>query len=215
MPTSTFFRLPEEKRQRLLDAAWEEFSRTSFAEASINQIIHNARIPRGSFYQYFADKSDLFWYLLSGMREYFIAVLRDILRDAAGNLFCVPLRAFDRFVGKKGDADLVLGRCIQVMRLNQGMDFQHFLSNEPGLLPEEMLSQVDVEGFRRRDREFLSHVFFLNVAALAFAIMETLRDPEQWEDQRSILGQRVEIIRAGSLAQAEQETNVHTQQGGD
>ena len=40
MPTDTFFRLPEEKRQRLLDAAWEEFSRVSFADASINQIIH-------------------------------------------------------------------------------------------------------------------------------------------------------------------------------
>ena len=56
MPSNTFFRLPEEKRQRLLDAAWEEFSRVSFADASINQIIRAANISRGSFYQYFTDK---------------------------------------------------------------------------------------------------------------------------------------------------------------
>ena len=51
MPKSTFFRLPEEKRGRLMDAAWAEFTRVSFAEASINRIIRSAQIPRGSFYQ--------------------------------------------------------------------------------------------------------------------------------------------------------------------
>ena len=59
MPTSTFFRLPEEKRERLMDAAWAEFTSTSFTDASINRIIHSARIPLGSFYQYFQYKEDL------------------------------------------------------------------------------------------------------------------------------------------------------------
>lgn len=62
MPTSTFFRLPEEKRQRLIEAAWEEFTQNSFSDVSINQIIRAAGIPRGSFYQYFADKGDLFFF---------------------------------------------------------------------------------------------------------------------------------------------------------
>ena len=53
MPTDTFFRLPKEKRQRLIDAAWEEFTQVRFTEASINKIIKGAHIPRGSFYQYF------------------------------------------------------------------------------------------------------------------------------------------------------------------
>ncbi|MEM5781225.1 MAG: TetR/AcrR family transcriptional regulator, partial [Lawsonibacter sp.] len=121
MPTSTFFRLPEEKRQRLLDAAWEEFSRTGFSDASINQIIRNAHIPRGSFYQYFVDKKELFWYLLDGIREYFFDIFQDALRDVDGDLFAVPVRAFDRFIGQRGSLDPVLARFIQVVRLNQGM----------------------------------------------------------------------------------------------
>ena len=81
MPTSTFFRLPEEKRQRLLDAAWAEFTQVRYVDVSINKIIRQARIPRGSFYQYFTDKEELFYYLLGEMRKYFARVLEDVLRE--------------------------------------------------------------------------------------------------------------------------------------
>ena len=60
MPTDTFFRLPEEKRARILEGAWSEFTAVPYAEASINRIVQTSRIPRGSFYQYFEDKNDLF-----------------------------------------------------------------------------------------------------------------------------------------------------------
>lgn len=70
MCTETFLRLPEEKRSRFLNAAWEEFTSTRFADVSINQIIRKAKIPRGSFYQYFLDKEDLFAYLLEEVREH-------------------------------------------------------------------------------------------------------------------------------------------------
>ena len=64
MPTDTFFRLPEEKRARILEGAWSEFTAVPYAEASINRIVRTSRIPRGSFYQYFTDKEDLYRYLL-------------------------------------------------------------------------------------------------------------------------------------------------------
>ena len=66
MPSSTFLNLPAEKQEKLLEAATREFSHRPFNEASINQIIKEAGIPRGSFYMYFQDKEDLFRYLLKG-----------------------------------------------------------------------------------------------------------------------------------------------------
>lgn len=60
MPTQTFFNLPEEKRQRILDAAMQEFATYSFEQSSIARIIENAGIPRGSFYQYFNNLKDLY-----------------------------------------------------------------------------------------------------------------------------------------------------------
>ena len=49
MCTDTFLHLPEEKRTRFLEAAWEEFTRVSFAEASTNQIVRRAGCPGGAF----------------------------------------------------------------------------------------------------------------------------------------------------------------------
>lgn len=56
----TFERLPEEKKDRIIHAARAEFIRNSYEKTSINRILAEAEIPKGSFYQYFDDKSDLF-----------------------------------------------------------------------------------------------------------------------------------------------------------
>ncbi len=64
MPKETFNNLNEGKKQRIFDAAVQEFSTCSFSDASINQIIKTAGIPRGSFYQYFNDKEDLYLYMI-------------------------------------------------------------------------------------------------------------------------------------------------------
>ncbi len=64
MPKETFFNLPAEKRQRILDLAIEEFAENNYKNASISKIVTQAGIAKGSFYQYFADKQDLYLYLI-------------------------------------------------------------------------------------------------------------------------------------------------------
>ncbi|MBQ2909493.1 MAG: TetR/AcrR family transcriptional regulator [Bacilli bacterium] len=65
MPSQTFLNLDEEKQKKLIDSAIDEFCCHDYANVSINQIIMNASIPRGSFYMYFKDKDDLFEYIVS------------------------------------------------------------------------------------------------------------------------------------------------------
>ena len=48
MPTETFYNLPEEKRGRLVKAIYLELARVPFSEMSINRIIKEAQISRGS-----------------------------------------------------------------------------------------------------------------------------------------------------------------------
>lgn len=203
MPTSTFFRLPEEKRQRLLDAAWGEFTQVRYADASINKIIQGARISRGSFYQYFTDKDELFAYLLGDMWAYFTQVLEEVLVKSQGDLFAMPLAAFDRFVHRGGSADKRLLRFIRVMQRNQGMDMQWMAGEERPILPDQLARHIHTEGLQSGERRFLEHIFFLLMGALICAVMTTLRKPDQWEAQRDILQQRVDIIRRGSLAEPE------------
>lgn len=65
MPNQTFFDLNEEKKNRIIQAAIHEFSLAPFEKVSIQAIIEAAQIPRGSFYQYFADKGDIYIYCMS------------------------------------------------------------------------------------------------------------------------------------------------------
>lgn len=64
MPNETFFNLPEEKREKILNAAKEEFTEHEFNKARVSNIIKNASIPRGSFYQYFENLEDLYFYII-------------------------------------------------------------------------------------------------------------------------------------------------------
>lgn len=71
MPKETFFRLPPEKRQRILDAAAEEFTeyRDNYEKSSVKRIAERADIAIGSIYKYFYDKNDLFLYLYNANKE--------------------------------------------------------------------------------------------------------------------------------------------------
>lgn len=64
MVKQTFLNLSVEKQVRVLIAAKKEFSRASLKDASVANIIKEAGIPRGSFYQYFTDLEDIFYYIL-------------------------------------------------------------------------------------------------------------------------------------------------------
>ncbi len=199
MPSHTFFRLPEEKRQRLLDAAHTEFQQVRFNDASINRIIQQAHIPRGSFYQYFTDKDDLFRYLMCDMRSYFFQRLLQMLRDAEGDLFAVPEHAFDRFIDAHGDTDPVLTRFIGILQVNPGLDARWLLDEEEPAL-DLLLQELDLSQFRRTERDFVEHVFCMIVMILAHSIMTCLNHPELHTQCRQKLMAQLEIIRFGSLS---------------
>lgn len=201
MPTATFFRLPEEKRQRLIEASWSEVSQVRFSDVSINQIITAAHIPRGSFYQYFTDKEDLIRYLLEDMRQYFVTLLRNILVDAKGDLFALPPMAYDRFIGPRGRTDPMLVLFLKLMKLNQGMDLQNFMGGPGHFLPDELWEVIDASRLRRPDREYASQVFHLTCAILAFAIVETLHAPAQSDRVREDTRLRVDLLRYGGAAE--------------
>lgn len=92
MPAQRFFNLKEEKRKAILDAAVHELTRVPFSEVSINKIIKEADISRGSFYTYFEDKEDLVRYVLRGFRERFEETVLAAMDQAGGYFFEVPLR---------------------------------------------------------------------------------------------------------------------------
>jgi AcrR family transcriptional regulator len=69
MPKPTFFNLPAEKRETIFNAAVEEFAQYGLENASTNRIVKNSGIAKGSFYQYFEDKQDVFMHMLAVIEQ--------------------------------------------------------------------------------------------------------------------------------------------------
>ncbi len=69
MPKNTFFNLDEPKRNKIINAAKIEFTANPLRKSRVSNIIKEAKIPRGSFYQYFDDLDDLYYYVLDDVFE--------------------------------------------------------------------------------------------------------------------------------------------------
>lgn len=81
MPKETFFNLPRDKRNLIISAAIEEFSKADYNTASINQICKKSNIPKGSFYQYFTDKLDLYVYIMTIAIKEKIKFFSDVISE--------------------------------------------------------------------------------------------------------------------------------------
>ena len=196
MPSETFFRLPDEKRKRLMDAAWDEFTQTRLSDVSINRIVRSASIPRGSFYQYFTDKHDLFSYLVRPLQQHFFSLAREEVERSGGDLSRAPLAIYDRFFTPGTPLDLALRRCIQIIRCNPDSEF-HTLFCDPNSPLSGIVGLVDTSQLVRQDEEYVREVFHLFIFTLASAIIDTLNRPQERESIRRQLALRVEILLRG------------------
>jgi len=81
MPKLTFRNLPEEKKKIIEEAAISEFAAFGYDKASINRIVDKCKIAKGSFYQYFDDKKDLFLYLVKIVSEKKLKYMSPIIKN--------------------------------------------------------------------------------------------------------------------------------------
>lgn len=61
---SKFNNLKAEKQKQIINAAIKEFVRNGFEKASTNEIVKRANISKGSLFNYFNSKKDLYLYLI-------------------------------------------------------------------------------------------------------------------------------------------------------
>jgi len=109
VPKETFLKLSNEKQQKVLDAAKKEFARVPIENVSIKNIVEDADIARGSFYQYFESKEDLLVYLLKEKAEQVSNKVKEKIQETDGDLFETYIFLYDMAIEnfmKKEDEDL-------------------------------------------------------------------------------------------------------------
>lgn len=113
MPTETFMNLPVEKKNKLIMAIKKEFARVPYDKVSINKIVQEADISRGSFYMYFKDKEDMLGFILSKYYQELIATIKKSSNDHEGDLFAI-FRDILRFTADFGMEEDNIAFCMNI-----------------------------------------------------------------------------------------------------
>lgn len=73
-----FYSLEPEKRERIINAALKEFARNGYEKASTNEIIKEANISKGSLFNYFKSKKELYLFLFEYTSEIIDKIYHEI-----------------------------------------------------------------------------------------------------------------------------------------
>ena len=87
MPSETFFRLSETKQERIIEAIKEEIANSPYENFSIGTVIRQCGISRGSFYQYFSNKEDIYTFLIHGYQQQVFRHMKETLQSNGGDFF--------------------------------------------------------------------------------------------------------------------------------
>lgn len=200
MPTVTFANLPAEKRQAILNAARAEFSRVPIEEASINRIIKDAKISRGSFYMYFTDKSDLVNELFQEMKHQFSQLVIESFTRFPCDLSQAMLDIHDRI-----HQHILIDDQREFIRnfLSQFMPFRHRHSCETNakqpmeIMLQSLLPLIDRLQFHDQSDRFIECTLELGFSLLFGVMFDTLIHRTQFETAHAHYQSILTILKHG------------------
>lgn len=151
MPSDKFWSMPKKRQEELIEAAKEEFAIFNYEDASINRIIRNIHMPRGSFYLYFTNKQDLYLHILKNYIGEFKREFMKILESNAGDIFDSMIVFFDKIVNNHSKDHNLINQIFVNMNSKQ-LDIAF-----PKVMKEEMdgtiLSMMDISSYSLEEEE--------------------------------------------------------------
>jgi AcrR family transcriptional regulator len=217
MPKPTFGNLAEEKRERFLAVAHREFALHDYEQASISRIVAELGIAKGSVYQYFEDKRDLYYFLLDRAATRKLDSIREAVQPQReeGDFFEVHaaiLLAGARFDFNHPHLSLILYRATQVGGREESVRLSEELKERSVEFLREFVELAIERGELRGDLDPDLVVHLVNAATLAlapymevkhgFSHLEHVRDTDrplpfsQSDLERAVLG-LVDVLRQG------------------
>ena len=203
MPTDRFYRLSEEKKQMIRKAAIKEFARVPFEKASINRIIKDAAISRGSFYTYFTDKQDVVSFIFEDSHDQITKYCYDSLEQNNGNYFQMLRDLFEFFIEWLGTKDM-MDMARNVFSYQDNMAAMGFRSEPDFPAGEEALcatmthlDRINQEGWRIHSEEEKSALMMLGMSTLLFGIAQIYKRPDNLEHVRRMFNAKLELLQYG------------------
>lgn len=176
-----------------MTAARAEFGRVGYSEASINQIIRRAGIPRGSFYMYFTGKEELFHYIMCTYGQQLEKRMLQLLAEQKGDLFAAFLALFDygqAYWGQEKYGDLV-----QILHQNKQLQPEIFWQEQESFL-QRLRAGMDLSLLDLRQEEDLTNLFRLLIPAVGRALITAVQTGRGAE-MRAQLAAQFELLKRG------------------
>ncbi|MCT1903680.1 TetR/AcrR family transcriptional regulator [Oceanobacillus sojae] len=200
MPRQTFFNLPKEKQDNLLSAAKKEFSNKPLNKASVSNIIKNADIPRGSFYQYFDGKEDAFYYLLEKQMKVNSEEFISILKKNNGDLFETFTETFQRMLKEfqvQKNRDFFRNVFLNMDYKMENKIFSDF--SETGISKSflEVIAGIDKEKLNISNDEEVVHVMEIMMAVTFQNLMKQFARQSTFEDALNKYLFEIDLLKKG------------------
>ncbi len=155
MPTDTFENLSEEKKQKIIASAKKEFTRVPLEKVSIKNIVEQAEIARGSFYQYFNSKEDLLLYIVKNQKEQLFLKMKETLQNTKGDIFKTFMMIYDEMTEEchaQKDGDFYR-KIFENIKVGEEKIFSMPLANRQDERFEELYHLINLEQLKVKDRE--------------------------------------------------------------
>lgn len=197
MPKQTFFNLKEEKKKKIEKALIKEFSNNTFEKASISNIIAEANIPRGSFYQYFEDKEDAIYYIINKYLEKEKNRIYQYLLKNKGDIFETAINIYEDTakITEKNENEELFKNILQELKKNNINVFEEhkkILKSQKTI--EKMINKTELNIENEEDlQDFLR---ILNVIIRAIS-MEVVLKKLTVEEGKQRLIREIEILKKG------------------
>lgn len=199
MPTETFMKLSQEKKDKIMQAAKKEFSRVPLEETSIKNIVEEAGIARGSFYQYFQSKEDLLKYIFCERMENLEKVLEKNLEKTKGNIFEFFITMYDYMVDQVlSEQDSNFHRKIfENIRTSEDTIFLLKPPKEKMPFPnEEMMQKIEKKNLKMETKEDLRIIIEMLHAITKKALVSTFKYDSK-EQAKEEYQKQIEYLKYG------------------
>ncbi|KLO20957.1 TetR/AcrR family transcriptional regulator [Marinitoga sp. 1155] len=202
MPKKTFFNLPEKKRKKIIDVAIKEFSIYSFSKSSVNRIVKNSKISKGSFYQYFENKKDLYKYIIDLIAETKLKYLNDIVNKNIDKMDIFSLMKNMADVSLKFIKDFPEFAQIGYLFLNEDEQFIEEITGNLNNKGEKMifslLKQAQERGeiYENIDLKFTSFLI-LNLNNSILEYVKKHKTDLSWDEMADLSNQIIFIFENG------------------
>jgi AcrR family transcriptional regulator len=200
MPTSTFLNLQKEKQDNIIEASLKEFKRVLLKDASINKIIKDANIPRGSFYNYFEDINDLYIYSINKYKKRFINIFEDAIKEKKGDIIETTKTIYDNIIYNCTlDENKQLIKNI-FLNLNYNISIKNRLECEQlndkyQIL--ELLEQIDKTKLNIKTEEELLYIVDIIIGIVMHGLIEIFLDNKNPKEIKEKITKQLEIIKRG------------------